>query len=202
MRTLLHMASRRIIFGVLACIASATASAPALAWPIAYQVSGTASGSLGASSFVDAAFTLVGTADTNGLYQVPGLPHVVYANQLQSLTVSISTLGSFAATAPFSFFVNQTNSGAGFNDWTAGDAFDVTAPSFATYSAGSTFPASSVLAVYSAPFATTNGTLLFSSTSDLVFSASAVPEPSQLTLMGFGLVALLVWRTRRNGAEQ
>ena len=200
MRTLWHMAARCLLVPILACIVSATASGPAFALPIAYQVSGIASGTLGASSFVDAAFTLVGKADTSGAYQIPALPGIVYENKLDSLTVSISALGDFVATAPFSFFVNQTNSVAGFNDWTAGDAFNVTASSFTTYTAGSTFPASSVFAVYSAPFATTIGTLLFSSTSDLVFSASAVPEPSQLTLVGFGIVALLGWRARLNGA--
>ncbi len=202
MRTLLHTACRRLMHAVLACIALATHSSPAFAVQISYQISGTASGTLGASSFVDAEFTLVGAADTNGVYQIPGLPQVVYANQLQSLTVSISGMGDSAATAPFSFFVNQSSSAAGFNDSTAEDAISVTAAGFATYSASTSLTALSVQPVYNAPFATANGILVFSSTSDLVFFASAVPESSQFALMVFGLVAMLLWRTGKHDAAR
>lgn len=173
----------------------------AFAIPFVYQVTGSASGSLGNSTFVNNGIKFVGIGDTETVYLLPNPLSVVLANPLQLLQVTISGIGTANASDPFEFFVNQTRAGAGFNNLNAADSFDFSSPTFATYSPASSLAPLAVASSFSAPFATSNGVLTISSASNLVFTAhplSAVPEPDALALTSIGLLLLLGRRLKSN----
>lgn len=160
--------------------------------PIQYELSGTATGTLGTQSFTGASFTFTGYADTTGVFEIaPG----VLVNPLTSGTVTLSGFGSADVLDPFYFYVNQGIPGAGLIDLYSGDVIDVTADAFSTYDNASSIGPIAVDEAALTPFDTTNGTLSLSSL-DLQFTAtvavSSVPEPSTGAMCGIASVGCLL----------
>jgi hypothetical protein len=70
---------------------------PANATPITYELSGTASGKIGGTTFTNALVELTGTGDTAG---VVSFADGTFANTFDKLTVSIDGVGTATATVP------------------------------------------------------------------------------------------------------
>ena len=179
-----------------------TLSNSALAIPIAYQVTGTGSGSIGATTFDNSNFVLVGLSDTTSSERLPNPFSVVYANPLQSLQITIAGIGTSNAIDKFDFFVNQSQLGAGFNNNSAADVIYFTSPLFAGYSGTDYFLPAPVSTLFTASFSTTSGALSFNSLTSLAFTArevSAVPEPGRSLMLALGIALLLsmrLWKER------
>ncbi|MDR3415250.1 MAG: IPTL-CTERM sorting domain-containing protein [Nevskia sp.] len=165
--------------------------------PITYQVTGTASGSLGGTNFTNAAVTISGTGDTaNTSNRGSG----VLQNPLQATSVSISGFSTVYAVDHIYFFVNQGTPGAGFIDNESGDVVDLGAGSFSSYNAATSIGPVSASSRSLAPFGTSGGTLNMTSASNLVFNASmndpaSVPAMPPWAVAVFGL--LLAWVASR-----
>jgi hypothetical protein len=106
--------------------AFAAISASAFAAPITYTLSGTGSGTVGAATFSNAAYTISVVGDTTAITGGPTFSNVVTG------TMTIAGIGTATITEPIRVFNNQTNSAFGFGR-PGGDLLDVSDPAFATY---------------------------------------------------------------------
>ena len=172
----------------------------ALATPITYSLTATASGSLGGSSFTDAAITFTEVADTDniafrndyGAFYNPG-----------SVNVSVSGVGDTTLDNSFSFFSIANYGYYGVIN-TAGNAGALTSiSSLGSYDLSTALPMTSVDSGYSTGDLTgTAGILDLSSLTDGAASASTdpvavTPEPSTLLLLSTGLLGLFLVTHRR-----
>ena len=166
--------------------------APAWSAQVIYQFSGSGSGSLGGSAFSGAAFTVTGIASTDAVLEVDV---GVFLAPLQSLSVDFSG-ATVGALNPVYLFFNQAVAGAGFIDVNVGDVFDFEAAQFTGYDGISNLGPISVNASFFDTFSTSGGDLRFESVTDALFTAAiepivnAVPEPSSVSLVVFGILAL------------
>ena len=171
----------------------------ALAVPITYTETATATGILGASTFTSALVTLTFTGDTSNV-TIPFSG--IFLLAVGTGTVNISGLGTATFTDQVEAIVNQGASLGGIGDYTINRLmlFAIDA-GFATYDLKSSFgPISDTAAGSNSGtfFATNLGQLEFISVSgNTVFTASTVPEPASMTLLGVGLLGLTSLRLRR-----
>lgn len=173
------------------------ASLQAFAAPITYIEQAVCSGSLDGNSFFDKLVTITFTGDTSTVTGGSGY----FSNYVGTTTVNVAGVGS--NTLPNAFvFVNQYWSPAaavGFGDDVAGGSIlDTLHSAFATYDLTTAIgpQAGSVYYRDDLTYATGSGTFHLDLAGDSTFTASAVPLPSALLLLGPGLAGLIGIRKR------
>lgn len=176
-------------------------SAMANASQINYMFQGTGAGYLGGSYFENAGFTITLTGDTNNVQDQGG---GLFVNVATSAQVAIDGLGTATFLVPIQLFDNQPYNVAGISRAPdAADLIDMFDNSFGSYDLKSSFGPVYNQYPYFGQFncewvcvGTTQGDLEFISMTDVNFSATTVPEPGTLALMGAGALGL-VQRLRR-----
>lgn len=183
----------RLVF--LAALCSAAAPAAIVDW----MLTGTLTGSLGASNFTDAAFTMIFQVDTTQVTQPSGGVYHSAVGLPGSITITGTGTGNFNS-GNLVLFSNTNNSVGGLGINFSSDLLDFTAPGLATWTMSTPFAAESATATFvtSGQIGTDAGLLTFGGTgsaNNLIFSASLeVPEPVGFGLMGLGLAATAVLR--------
>ncbi len=177
-----------IRFGFVVLLLAAMASAGT----ITYTEQAVASGTLGANSFTNATVILTLTGDTTNVVNQGG---GFFSNTVGTFTGFVGGIGTFTFTDSLQVFDNQVFSppAAGFGSLTAGGSIlDTFSNVFATYDlttaigpiTGASFIRPDLF------FGTSLGTLNIQSAGDSTFTATAVPEPGSLLLLGTGLSAM------------
>lgn len=171
---------------------------------VTYTETATGSGTLGTTTFTNAALTFTQTADTaNVIYVFNGDPRsgsYSYMVGDATATVTIAGVGTASFTGPT--FTTDSPTGRFGGLGSGGPVFggniilDVGSPVFANYNLQSSFgpasgdPGITTSNIFSINYATNLGDLALNSvTGQATFQASVVPEPSSLTL---GTIAALV----------
>jgi hypothetical protein len=199
---------------------------PAQATPITYEISGMATGQIGAKPFNGVEVDLIGSGDTTNVtsFLVSGL--AVFANPFSKLTVTIGGVGTATITDPSEIWAVATPNPANIPLVVMGR---IDAPPALNSITGIGIVGSNTLAGYddttgigpitdeggigfnpacSTPghdpcVHTTLGLLRFTSnidfpfTTQATFTATTVPEPTTLLLLGSGIVTLAGRRFRR-----
>ena len=171
-------------------------SFPVIAAPITYTYISKSSGSLGGILFTNQSITIVGAGDTNKI--VSTYNGGLLQNELTSLFVTVSDVGSAAFSGFNSIFstdlgpalsVNGKVVGAGF-DFLDGERFDG-----ANYDLKSNFgPRQLSLICGGGEVSTTAGLLILPCSSSTFTFIALVPEPSSLATLGLGTLLLLGYR--------
>jgi hypothetical protein len=186
----------RLLRWTLPVVACLLCVAPAHAIPITYTVAGTATGALGASAFTNALVTVALVGDTSFVGLNSG-----------SATVTVAGVGTAVFTDTIAVTDNPSNPSAQIADVTLNRLiFGTNAPAFATYDLrGPIGPISGTALINAfAIFPTTLGNFDMASVSGntstfTATTASSVPEPASIVLLGIGLLAARArhGRTRR-----
>jgi len=186
-----HMAFRILL--VIAAIFVTLCPIALYAMPITFTFQGVGSGNVGATAFSDASFTIISYSDTSNIEN----DSTLFSLDSISATIQITgfALGTFQVGSRV--FDNQSGSVLGFSK--AGlyglDLMDFTNSVFNSYALDSSFGPIYV----GTPFAlsqffnvaTDIGDITFTSASDVIFAAAAVPLPASLLLFGSGLAGLM-----------
>jgi hypothetical protein len=164
-----------------------------LAAPITYTLSGTLSGSVGATPFTNVAFTFTFTGDTGGVF-APG-PAGVLLNPIPSNSILLGAQsGQF--TEPVDTIVNANTGDAGFVDPALTKGLTIPNAGFVGWNLATGIgPLPNVGAPTAVGiFNTSFGTLTLTSAQGVTFGAvvSAVPEPVSTALLGIGLLAFVI----------
>lgn len=217
---------------IIACIAPVVAilaiAPQAHATPITYEISSTASGQIGATTFTNAQVDLIGIGDTAGV--TPLFSAQLFANPFSTLTITIGGVGTAAITDPSEIwtvptpgfggstvplavigredkvggvFVLDSITGIGIIGSNALAGYEgATAIGPITDAGAIGFPVGCSTPGHDPCLHTSLGLLSFTANIDVApageatFTATTVPEPATLFLLGSGVVALLGRRSR------
>ena len=186
-------------FRALAIAVLVHVAGPVTAAPIVYTVSGFGSGHIGSDEFVNSAFVLTGTADTDS---VVSIDVGVVVNPLMSMGVDVAGHGSALAVNAFDFFANNSLSEVGFLDELVGDVMDVSGSGLLAFDGASALSTVAVNPDFLAAFSTTSGDFQLDDAHVLSFTSrldrNIVPAPPTLLLV---LTALVVSRLVRSRAK-
>lgn len=195
---------RRFVGLTALAVAFLAAAGDTRAAMITYTITGTGSGTLGAASFTDQAFTVTIIADTTQV-QDTGFNFAVNnlsASILLGSTDLVALAGSsYASKHPSPSFAGFYYSGSHVGDDI--DAFPVgfKSPALFGYDLKTSIGPIDVTPEQSFYFETNQGLLAITPSNDLVFTATVVPEPSSLAMAASaglaGLGCLVRRRTRR-----
>ena len=170
--------------------------------PITFTITGTASGTVGTTSFTSAPFVFTLTTDTTARTAlIPGASPNTYSEQTTANSFSITGVGTGSFTDTLDVFDNQMNALAGVTQYGTGfpqDQFDLGNTAFSTYGLLTPLdPVSTTSTTLVSDAPTTRGSLTFTSFASPTFAAAA-PEPSTwaVVLGGAGLLGLTL-RQRR-----
>jgi hypothetical protein len=177
-------------------------AASSFAGVITFTHTGLGSGTIGTTTFTDAAFTITDIGDTANRTSFSG---GYYINDT-SASIAIAGIGTLGFVTLTHTFVNNTNQIVGFSWATGLDLFDgPESASFATWdmlsSIGPISGTGSLMQWTASPVVTSGGVLVFSDgSSRSVFTATTAPEPSTFLPIGIiGMAAMLVRAGRRRG---
>jgi hypothetical protein len=170
---------------------------------VVYTLSGTGTGSLGATPFSDVVFTITSTADTANITESqlqPGPPgYYIFVVPDITATVFVSGLGAATFTIPTHNFDNFNTDIAGISaSDLKGDILDINNSAFTSYDLSSSLGplTGTPLINPGVTFQTTVGDFSLSSISFVTFQADVVPEPSTFAFLGVALFGLVLWRQR------
>lgn len=190
---MMRSALRLLQVVALASLVFAPVSARAV--PITYVYEGTGSGTLGEGSFSEASFTISALADTDNITAWQATNR---QNTHQSTTITIAGLGTHEILSPsHTWHQDQGDGGLGAD----------LGPNWITFSGGLEFGTEwffyaldtsigplveddPLNVVQFAGVSTTAGSLSFFAIDSVSFTATVIPEPSSLALVGLGLAGL------------
>ncbi len=171
------------------------ASRLVFAEPLVYQLTGTGSGMLGSQVFDNAPLTITGIGDS---FNVTEIDAGIFLNPLESVSISITGLGTGVTVDAFFFFVNQSAGSAGFIARSSGDVIEFEAAGLAALDGATPFGSLIVSSSFLAPFQTSQGELQLNHLDEASFAVTAVPEPSQWIMMLSGLLFMVGCGMKRN----
>jgi|SRR5665213_1078573 len=182
---------------------------------VVFTETGVGSGSIGAITFNDAAFTLTEIGDTSSrtLFDIDGTfyPGVYYIPGT-SASISISGLGTFSILSPMLTFGNQPNEAAGMGAFGPGgpgtiggqsylgDILDLPSAAFGSWDMLTSIgPISGTGESFTPTFLTTGGSAVLNSvTGDTEFTATVVPEPTSNILLLSGMLVMAFVARKHN----
>lgn len=190
-----HSLSRFVVAGLLGLVLLAPAAGAAT---LRYTFTGTGSGTLGADTFVDRAFAIVGEADPAGIADcdVANCRYVDFSSSF----VRLQGLGDFSVSTTLRAFNTAGNVGLSRGGPAGSDLYNVFPVAlnydFST-AIGPVAALASLLQWHLTDVVTSGGVLAFDdSLTNGTFNAEGVPLPSAAWLFGSALVAGAVRRRR------
>ena len=177
-----------------ALIATSSASAAVIEFSYSGIASGRwFSGTYAPQSFFDKAFTITLRGSTESVTAFPN--GMGYKTNTSDGIVTIADYGSFAVTSETAAWVNNTFGASGFGIRDSGDILSLRDNSFNTWNMQSSLGPITSTGAANEAFSTTGGLLRFNSTTAVTFSATVVPAPGAVALVG--LAGLAGSRRRR-----
>ena len=163
-----------------------------------------ATGSLGASSFVNSLVTLTAVGDTSNV--LSGTSSELFVAAVSINIAALGTTASLTGTADvFSCDVRGFSSTVGITDdsGVVADILDTVSGAFSTYGLTTSIGLVTGSSIINPPnsFGTNLGLFQISSAGNATFTAMVAPEPDTVVLLGFGLTGLTALVRRKRTAS-